>query len=200
VAVTVELESLLAPHGGGVGGVGGWGGVLPPEAARRLSCDGAMTRAVVRRHPGHPAGELDGSATIHADHHSAHSAAADGGGLADRLRHAVTLLPPPLGAPVELLELGRATRTIPPALRRALAARDGGCVAPGCDRPPQWSDAHHLEHWADGGPTDLGNLVLLCRTHHLAVHEGGWQLGRDPASGQVTLTPPARRGHSPPAA
>jgi hypothetical protein len=90
------------------------------------------------------------------------------------------------------------------ALRRALAAWDGGCVAPGCDRPPQWSDAHHLEHWADGGPTDLGNLALLCRTHHLAVHEGGWQLAVDPASGQVTLTPPARRhhgrGHSPPAA
>jgi hypothetical protein len=76
----------------------------------------------------------------------------DDGGLADRLRHAVTLLPPPLGAPVELLELGRATRTIPPALRRALAARDGGCVAPGCDRPPAWTDAHHLEHWAAGAP------------------------------------------------
>ena len=86
------------------------------------------------------------------------------GGLATRLRQAINLLPPPLGAPVELLELGRTTRTIPPGLRRALAARDGGCAAPGCDRPPAWTDAHHLQHWADGGPTDLSNLVLLCRT------------------------------------
>jgi hypothetical protein len=109
-----------------------------------------------------------------------------------------------LGAPAELLELGRATRTIPPALRRALAARDGGCVAAGCDRPPAWCDAHHLVHWADGGATDLGNVALVCRTHHVAAHEGGWQLARDPASGRVTLTPPARRhhgrGHPPPAA
>jgi hypothetical protein len=157
-----------------------------------------VTRAVVRRHPtdGHHAGG-DG-------HHAGGGDGGGDGGLAARLRHATSLLPPPLGAPVELLELGRATRVVAPALRRALAARDGGCVAPGCDRPPAWTDAHHLEHWAHGGPTDLGNLALLCRTHHLAAHEGGWQLARDPASGQVTLTPPASRhrprGHSPPAA
>jgi hypothetical protein len=112
--------------------------------------------------------------------------------------------PPPLGAPVALLDLGRATRAVPPrALRRALAVRDGGCAAAGCDRPPGWTDAHHLQHWVDSGATALGNLVLLCRTHHVAVDEQGWQLGRDPASGRVTLTPPVRdqpRGHDPPAA
>jgi len=112
----------------------------------------------------------------------------------------VALLPPPLGAPTELLDLGRATRVITPALRRALALRDGGCAAVGCDRPPPWTDAHHLVHWLHGGPTSLDNLVLLCRTHHLAVHEHGWRLERDPVSGRVTLAPPARRGHSPPAA
>jgi HNH endonuclease len=114
------------------------------------------------------------------------------GGLAARLRHTLTLLPPPLGAPTELVDLGRATRLIGPALRRALTTRDGGCVAAGCDRPAPWTDAHHLVHWLHGGPTSLDNLVLLCRVHHRAVHEGGWHLGRDPTSGQHTLTPPAR--------
>jgi HNH endonuclease len=109
------------------------------------------------------------------------------------------LLPPPLGAAVELLDLGRATRVVSPGLRRALAVRDGGCAAVGCDRPPAWTDAHHVEHWLHGGPTSLDNLVLLCRVHHRAVHEGGWHLGRDPTSGRVLLTPPARR-HAPRAA
>ncbi|HEY2956618.1 MAG TPA: HNH endonuclease, partial [Actinomycetota bacterium] len=68
---------------------------------------------------------------------------------------------------------------------------------------PGWTDAHHLHHWLHGGATALGNLVLLCRVHHVAVHEGGWRLHRDPATGRVALTPPARgqpRGHAPPAA
>lgn len=69
------------------------------------------------------------------------------------------------------IDVGRATRTIPPALRRALDARDRGCQWTGCDAPTDWCDAHHIEHWADGGPTDLTNLVLLCRTHHTAMHQ-----------------------------
>ena len=208
VAVTVELEGLRAGPAGSVGGVGTWGATLSGEAARRLACDAAVTRAIVRRRPHHP--DHDGHATGDGRPGTgdtgpggcrpADGSTGNGGGLAARLRGAVTLLPPPLGAPLELLELGRATRTISPGLRRALATRDGGCAAPGCDRPPPWADAHHLDHWADGGTTDLDNLVLLCRHHHLAVHEGGWQLGRDPGSGQVILAPPVRRGHSPPAA
>jgi hypothetical protein len=78
------------------------------------------------------------------------------------------------------LDVGRRTRTVPPAIRTALVVRDRGCAFPGCDRPPSWTDAHHLEHWADGGPTALDNLVLLCRRHHRAVHEGGWRLTRTP--------------------
>jgi hypothetical protein len=73
----------------------------------------------------------------------------------------------------EPLDVGRSTRTISPAMRRALVVRDGGCRFPGCDRPPGWCDAHHKVHWADGGETRLDNLVLLCRRHHRAVHEGG---------------------------
>ena len=68
-----------------------------------------------------------------------------------------------------VLDVGRRTRTVSPALRRALAARDGQCRFPGC--PARRCDAHHIRHWADGGETALSNLMLLCRRHHRAVHE-----------------------------
>jgi hypothetical protein len=71
----------------------------------------------------------------------------------------------------EPLDVGRKTRTIPPAIRRALNTRDGGCRFPGCIRQ-RYVDAHHIEHWADGGETKLSNLVTLCRLHHRLVHEG----------------------------
>ncbi len=75
----------------------------------------------------------------------------------------------------EVLDVGRKTRAIPPALRRALDHRDKGCKFPGCNCT-RFVDAHHIEHWADGGETRLDNLVLLCRTHHGLVHEGGFSL------------------------
>jgi hypothetical protein len=68
------------------------------------------------------------------------------------------------------LDVGRKSKVVPPALRRAVAVRDGGCAFPSCDRPSSWCDAHHVHHWADGGPTSLDNLVLLCRRHHRLVH------------------------------
>lgn len=80
----------------------------------------------------------------------------------------------------EVLDLGRATRVVSRAQRRALVLRDRGCVFPGCNRPPGWCDAHHIWHWVKGGPTDIGNLVLLCRHHHVLLHEGGWHLARGP--------------------
>lgn len=73
-----------------------------------------------------------------------------------------------------VLDVGRQTRTIPPAIRRALAARDRSCRFPGCTS--RRCDAHHIEHWSDGGATRLDNLVLLCRHHHRAVHEGGFRV------------------------
>ena len=75
------------------------------------------------------------------------------------------------------LDVGRRTRTIPPALRRALQSRDKGCVFPGCTHK-RYVDGHHVQHWADGGATKLSNLVLLCRFHHRAVHEGGLRMER----------------------
>ena len=75
-----------------------------------------------------------------------------------------------------LLEIGARTRTIPPALRRALHHRDRGCRFPGCG--VRFGQGHHLHHWAQGGPTTLSNLALLCRRHHRAVHEEGYQVAR----------------------
>jgi hypothetical protein len=70
----------------------------------------------------------------------------------------------------EPLDVGRKTPVVSSAQRGAVALRDGHCRFPGCDRPPSWCDAHHIEHWADGGATDLRNLILLCRRHHRSVH------------------------------
>lgn len=88
-----------------------------------------------------------------------------------------------------VVDVGRLKRVPSGATRRALNARDGGCVWPGCDRPPTWTNAHHVMHWAHGGETELGNLVLLCYRHHWMVHEGGWQLARTDDRGVVAVPP-----------
>jgi hypothetical protein len=75
------------------------------------------------------------------------------------------------------LDLGRKTRTITTALRRALWARDRHCRFPGCHNRC-YVDAHHIEHWADGGETKPDNLLLLCAHHHTLVHEGGFSVRR----------------------
>ena len=114
-----------------------------------------------------------------------HAALEDGDGLrvsAETSRRvacdaaAVVMRHAPDGA---ILDVGRKTRTIPPALRRALQARDRQCRFPGCHA--RRCDAHHVRHWADGGATRLDNLVLLCRRHHRAVHEEGFTVRLDPA-------------------
>jgi hypothetical protein len=101
--------------------------------------------------------------------------------------------------PSQPLDVGRATRTVPSPLRNALIVRDRGCVAEGCDRPPAWTEAHHVVHWAEGGSTSLDNLVLLCRTHHRKVHDAGWEFCR--IGGTWRLVPPYqdRLGHPVPA-
>jgi hypothetical protein len=74
------------------------------------------------------------------------------------------------------LDVGREQRTVTAGQWAALVVRDRGCAFPGCTRPAEWCIAHHIVHWADGGPTDLDNLVLLCGYHHRVVHHGGWQV------------------------
>jgi 5-methylcytosine-specific restriction endonuclease McrA len=82
------------------------------------------------------------------------------------------------GVEGQVVAAGARTRTIPPALRRALQHRDKGCRFPGCG--VRFAEGHHLRHWAHGGPTTLSNLALLCRRHHRAVHEEGYQVARGP--------------------
>ena len=86
-----------------------------------------------------------------------------------------------------LLEVGARTRTIPPALRRALQHRDRGCRFPGCHA--RFGQGHHIRHWAHGGPTTLSNLALLCRRHHRAVHEEGYEVERQ-ADGELKFRHP----------
>ena len=89
-----------------------------------------------------------------------------------------------------VLDVGRRTRTISPALRRALLHRDRGCRFPGCGL--RFCQGHHLRHWAHGGSTTLDNLALLCRGHHRAVHEEGFQVERD-ADGALRFRRPDGR-------
>ena len=88
-----------------------------------------------------------------------------------------------------ILDYGRATRTIPAPLWSALVLRDEHCRFPGCDRPSDWCDGHHVRHWADGGPTSLDNLVLLCNRHHHRCHAPGWAIELR-SDGEVVVTRP----------
>jgi hypothetical protein len=87
-----------------------------------------------------------------------------------------------------VIDVGRSKRVVGAALRKALVVRDKHCRWPGCERPASWCDGHHLVHWINGGETNLGNCVLLCRRHHRMVHEGGWQLIR--ADGNLAVIAP----------
>jgi hypothetical protein len=112
----------------------------------------------------------------------------------DAVRTVVTVAPAAddsswiVGVPSVPLSVGRATRTIPAHIRTALVLRDQGCRFPGCDRPPAWTDGHHIIHWANGGPTELENLVSLCRMHHRRVHEERWHIYI--ADGSAVVEPP----------
>jgi Domain of unknown function (DUF222) len=125
---------------------------------------------------GAPAGELEGGGTVPAEtvqRHACDSAISRITGQAE-LEH----------------EVNHASRTLPAPTRRALEARDRHCVFPGCARPLNWCDGHHLLWWTRGGATALPNLALLCRPHHRMVHEEGWSLQR--ARNQWVAEPPGK--------
>jgi hypothetical protein len=91
-----------------------------------------------------------------------------------------------------ILDIGRKTRGIPSAIKRALRIRDQGCQFPGCTTDHRFCDGHHLHHWSQGGTTSLSNLVLLCRHHHRLVHEGGYTVESAKNGGYVFHSPDGR--------
>src|SRR5713226_2308660 len=133
------------------------GGQLPEVGGQKPHLAVSVDMATLSKEPSSMAAELEWSQPIPAE--TARRLACDA---------AIT--------PIIDGEADRTSRVVPSATRRALSARDKGCRFPGCDCPPAWTDAHHIQHWADGGATTLGNLILLCRRHHRLVHEEGWTL------------------------
>jgi hypothetical protein len=147
-----------------------------PFVARSTGSSDGRRRATSRERDGRPRRALSGAdeprATAELDR--AGPASVD---AARRLACDASVTRVVLGAPSEPLDVGRRTAVVPVALRRAVVVRDRRCRFPGCDRPHDWCDAHHVVHWADGGPTALANLLLLCRRHHRLIHaRGGFRL------------------------
>lgn len=99
------------------------------------------------------------------------------------------IVPTLLGSRSQVYDVGRKTRTINAGLRRVLVARDRGCAFPGCTRPPSHCEAHHVIYWANGGETNVDNLVLLCRRHHDLVHQSEWEV--QVITGLPVFRPPA---------
>lgn len=142
--------------------------------ARRPSVRVIVTQRDLDRRAG--AGQLEGqSASISLS--SVERAACDGG-----------LIPILFDEEGGALNLGRTQRLHNARQRIAIATRDGGCLAPGCDRPPSWCEVHHVTEFSRGGRTDLADGVLLCRHHHLFIHNNGWAIRRD--GGTYRLVPP----------
>ncbi len=100
------------------------------------------------------------------------------------------VIPAVLRGTSEIVDVGRAMRTFTAAGRKAILLRDIGCVFPGCTMPGAWCDNHHIQHWADGGPSNLDNAALLCRRHHNLIHRGLWRI-RLGADRRPEIIPPA---------
>ena len=111
-----------------------------------------------------------------------------------RLACDAELVPAVLGSHGEPLDIGRAKRLITPALWAALVIRDRHCAFPACDRPPLMCHAHHIHHWTDGGPTTIGNLVLLCGHHHRLIHNTPWEVRLNPHDHHPQFRPPPKPG------
>jgi len=155
-------------------------GVVPERAGQRVHLQVTASVETLVGMTGAPAGEMDLSSPIPT-------------ATVQRLACDAEITRVVLGPDSEVIDVGRTRRLPSAAMRRGLNARDRGCVWPGCDRPPSWTQAHHLEHWtAHNGPTDMANLVLICNRHHMMVHEGGWVLTRSPDGGMLAVPPIAR--------
>ncbi|HEY8796898.1 MAG TPA: DUF222 domain-containing protein, partial [Candidatus Dormibacteraeota bacterium] len=152
------------------------GGKLPEVGGQRPHLAVTVSVATLANQPGSPAADLEWAQPIPAE-------------TARRLACDAAITPVFVGSESDQPQAGQTSRSISGSQRKALVVRDKGCRFPGCDRPPDWTDAHHLQHWADGGKHVMDNLVLLCRRHHRKVHEEGWQLGITP-DGDIAAVPP----------
>jgi len=152
------------------------GGSLPRQGGHRAHLQVTATLETLLQRCGAPAGELELSLPI--SRTAVQRLACD--------RSVTRVL---LNADSQVIDVGRTTRKIPPATRRALDVRDRGCRWPGCDRTAGWTSGHHLRHWSKGGSTDLQNLALLCHRHHWLVHEGRWQIVRGDDDQFVVIPP-----------
>jgi hypothetical protein len=104
------------------------------------------------------------------------------------------VIPIVLGSNSEPLDVGTEQRFVTAAMRQALNARDKGCVI--CSAPPAMSEAHHIIHWPNGGPTSVDNLVLLCKRDHIATHQGHWTVRL--VNGRPAVTRPTWAHPDPP--
>jgi hypothetical protein len=155
VTLTVHADDLAHGVGGTLRLPGIGEAFLPPASVARILCDADLTAVLTS-----PTASTTGSP----------HGQAEADGLADVIRDRGR----------EVLHVGRAHRTAPPRLRRALEVRDQHCAAPGCRIDPSRCEAHHVHEWEHGGSTDLDNMVLLCTRHHHAVHEGRMSIRRRP--------------------
>ncbi|MCA1683377.1 MAG: HNH endonuclease, partial [Actinobacteria bacterium] len=196
-AVLTALEALARPQGADdhrdrerrladalveLAGHGLDEGVVPQRAGQRPHLQVTTTVETLRGLAGAPAGELEYASPIPA-------------ATVERLACDATISRVLLDSDSKVIDVGRAQRVVPGSTRRALNVRDQGCRWPGCERSASWTAAHHIHHWARGGPTDMINLVSVCGRHHWLVHECGWQLVRGPDEEFVTI-PPVQRYQS----
>jgi 5-methylcytosine-specific restriction endonuclease McrA len=150
-----------------------WRGSAEPRPARQASNAEALV-AIAEASLSGPAEARPGGERYQVVVHADESALADDRDGACELEDGSAIAPETarrLACDASVVKHGRKTRTIPPAIRRALRSRDRGCRFPGCENR-RFLDAHHIHHWAKGGPTTVDNLLLLCRRHHRSVHEG----------------------------
>jgi hypothetical protein len=152
-------------------------GVLPSQAGQRPHVQVITTLETLMGACGAPAGDLQFSEPISM-------------APVQRLACDSAITRIVLDSKSAILDVGRAQRVASPAIRRALLARDKGCIWPGCDRPASWTAAHHFKHWALGGKTSLDNMGSLCGRHHELVHEGGWTLAWSADGRLLTIPPP----------
>ncbi|HXT44629.1 MAG TPA: DUF222 domain-containing protein [Pseudonocardiaceae bacterium] len=115
--------------------------------------------------------------------------------IARRIACDAEVIPVVLGSRGEPLDVGRASRTVPTAIRRAVIVRDRGCAFPGCAVPARWCEIHHVVHWVDHGPTSVGNCVALCGRHHRLLHHSDWRI--EMAAGIPEFQPPPWLGNAP---